>query len=243
MPKFQVGPEVRCVPALAVDVLDAVGEDCVLFMPFGLDVKDRSVYCNHGTINGSLTFVNGRVGKALKFTGNDADYVTVPHSPVLSGFTQGFSCVFWLLLYDAAKRSCILNKYKTTTGGRSWFVEHDGTYTDALRLFASADGATYKQWNFSNTRLPTNQWFHIAFTWLPNTIPNLYVNGVKQSLTGGTDVISQFWQNTGVQLYIGKCEYQTGRALNGVLDEVCIFNRALTQHEVQRLFRLMRLWS
>ena len=84
-----------------------------------------------------------------------------------------------------------------------------------------------------NPALATNTWYHLAFTFdNAGGFKRLYLNGVlvgdlplKPNLTGNTD-----------EIMLGNSPVFTDRSFNGRMDEVALFNRALTGTEIQALF-------
>ncbi len=84
-----------------------------------------------------------------------------------------------------------------------------------------------------NPALATNTWYHLAFTFdNAGGFKRLYVNGVlagdlplSPNLTGNTD-----------EIVLGNSPVFTDRSFNGRMDEVALFNRALSGAEIQALF-------
>ncbi len=85
------------------------------------------------------------------------------------------------------------------------------------------------QWYWSSgMTVPTNEWAHVAIVVQPNSI-TVYLNG-----EGRTHNISPTAVNTDVSsLYIGSYLGWGSRNFDGLIDEVKIWNRALTQQEVR----------
>lgn len=84
-----------------------------------------------------------------------------------------------------------------------------------------------------NPALATNTWYHLAFAFDSSAgFKRLYVNGVlvgdlpvNPNLTGSPE-----------EIVLGNSHLLTDRALNGRMDEVALFERALTGPEIQALF-------
>src|SRR5262245_30746986 len=90
-------------------------------------------------------------------------------------------------------------------------------------------GATYGSTNqnvFATAALTANTWTHLAATYDRTTI-RLYVNGVQVASAAQTAAIS----TSNAALTIGANTY--GEYFNGLVDEVRIYNRALTAAEIQ----------
>ena len=77
----------------------------------------------------------------------------------------------------------------------------------------------------TTTAIETGKWYHIVGTY-DNGIFNIYFNGVAQSLSAE----DQLGYGTGSDLLIGK--RSDGYAFNGTIDEVRIYNRALSTSEI-----------
>jgi len=186
---------------------------------------DSTINGNNGTPrNGVLQGVAGKIDGADTFDGSN-DYVEVPHSNGLAGYTEGFTVSFWINLQNTAKRQTILCKYTTSGDMRSWQIEYDPVYrpNNPFWFFASQNGITYSEWWASF--VPTaGVWYHVTIVWEPNKIPRFYINGV-QVPTVGTSTTSSIFNNVGTPLYIGRSIYST-RCFRGSLDEISISNVA-----------------
>lgn len=100
------------------------------------------------------------------------------------------------------------------------------------RLYGYASDYVTVYYDF-NPALATNTWYHLAFTFdNAGGFKRLYVNGVLvgdqpygPNLTGSAD-----------EIMIGNSPVFTDRSFNGRMDEVALFNRALSSAEIQTLF-------
>ena len=72
-----------------------------------------------------------------------------------------------------------------------------------------------------------NTWYHLAITYDGTTI-KMYVNGVANS----TQAFSGALKKTAANLTIGQ-QYAQGYNINGIISDVRIYNRALTQGEIK----------
>ena len=79
--------------------------------------------------------------------------------------------------------------------------------------------------------MPLNQWSHLACTYDRQTV-HLYVNGVQVDSAAATQAIPTASTN----LVIGKEDGFTDRNFDGLMDEVEIFSRALSDSEIQAIF-------
>jgi hypothetical protein len=108
-------------------------------------------------------------------------------------------------------------------------------------LFYYDSGGIPHEWQTTNNVLAPNEWTHIATTFTfgtPSSI-RIYVNGVSQSGTwiagDGTGIPA----NDDDGFSIGTL-WAGGNELDGVIDDVRIYNRALSSDEIQRLYNMGR---
>jgi hypothetical protein len=184
----------------------------------GTSVADSSGRGNDGTVSGAA-WVPGRFGSALSFDGVN-DMVTVLDSASLD-LSAGMTIEAWV-------NPRALNDYVTVV-----MKERPGHL--AYALYGSTDtgrasGEIATVGNFdtrSLTPLPLNTWTHLAVTY-NGTALTLYVNGGAVSTRAVTGTILQ----SGNPLRIGG-NLIWGEYFNGLIDEVRIYNRALTGFEIQ----------
>lgn len=185
---------------------------------------------NHGTLQNGATFASGMVAQAFSFDGVD-DEVTVnsfsPGNTVTldawlnpSTLTGGFS--------DAGLPGVTR---RTAAGGLSSFADW------SIGLYGGKLGALYRPAGGgiavlqSNIVVQTGNWYHVALT-LDGTTARLYVNGALQA-SGATDSYSV---SPDFQIGGAFCSNCTGDNFAGLVDEVEVFNRALSQTEIQSIF-------
>ncbi|MFA6109945.1 MAG: LamG domain-containing protein [Candidatus Latescibacterota bacterium] len=195
----------------------------------GATAYDRSGQNNHGTLTGGVTKTIGKVGQALSFDGVD-DYVnTVPASGLAGSAT--FTVSFW-----AKPVSTVSNKMAVAIRNEQSNVTLFGIYP--------ADNVTGAGarvfWNNAsiideNGVERAGSWHHYLFVSRSSTNHELYVDG--QSV--GTSAISRALPNPLSNITIGAW-YPTNQHFNGALDEVRIYNRALSATEVSSLYNLGR---
>jgi hypothetical protein len=169
-------------------------------------------------------------GVSCKIDGGDTfdgtnDYIEISHSNTLSGYTNALTISFWVKLDDTSIRQTILGKYNTATNQRSWFVDYNPRDRPKapIGFYASPDGTTYKEW-WASFIPSAGTWHHVIIVWEANKVPKFYINGARVS-TVGTATISQIYNNVGVPLYIGRCQYDKTRYFKGSIDEIQIINK------------------
>jgi PKD repeat protein len=185
----------------------------------GSQVTDASGNANNGTISGATRVAAGRFGRALKFNGK-SDWVTVDHSASLN-LTKGMTLEAWV--YPTASTTSATILMKEASGNATYRI-----YSNFLGKGPASIinvGGAAKTLSGGPT-LPVNTWSHVASTYDGST-QKLYVNGAlvgSSRQTGSIDV------STG-KLRIGGNSIW-GYYFAGYIDEVRIYNRALSAAEI-----------
>lgn len=212
---------------------DVIFEGGVLNMPFDegtvigqynqLIAQDLSGNGNHGIVYGARQ-VDGVRGKALEFDGEN-DYIEILDSSSLD-IQDALTISSWIYINKLNNWSNIVRKGFTKREGLG------GAYDLALVNNNIRLGINDTNWTFPNTSsLPVNEWAHVVATYDGST-RRFYVNGVLQNELTEPRKIRANDQN----LTIGQNGNMQGY-FNGRLDELAIFNRALSVKEVEDLYR------
>ncbi|MDQ1327928.1 MAG: LamG protein [Candidatus Poribacteria bacterium] len=205
--------------------------------------KDITKNANDGALKTGPKWVDGKFGKGLEFDGKGA-YVEVAKSDNLD-ITDKISIVGWVYPYfygqsgkkevNAAdgKSANILSKMQSAGSyiGSYWWEYRNNGQVNAY--FAAPAADTYIVPTIP--KLPVDKWNHIAATYDSSSgTANVYLDGVlAQTLTTkGFGIL-----RSGVELVIGsgKGAADYGKPFNGMLDEIAIFNTALTQKDVENV--------
>lgn len=193
----------------------------------GTTTFDKSGNSNNGTITGA-TWVDGKFGKALSFDGLD-DYVDCGNNSILNFTSQNFTITFWIKNKEGAdflSRSVIERSSGNQVNG--YTVMYDGPATGAMHLLLHTAGSyTYVR---STNRPAKDVWEHWVAT--RNGIKGrLYRNGVEEVLT---------WDDSLVDAVSSEAPLIIGKGIWGFckdeIDEVRIFNRALTATEISDMY-------
>ena len=186
----------------------------------GSTTVDRSGTGNTGTIAGATWVTTGRYGNALSFDGVN-DWVTVNDSSSLD-LTTGMTLEAWV--YPTALSGWRTAIMKEAAG---WLAFALYAHDDAPRpaVWANIGGAD--QTAVGTGSLALNVWTHLAATYDGATV-RLYVNGVQvgtRARVGSMAVSAQALRIGGNGVW--------GEYFSGRIDEVRIYNRALSPGEIQ----------
>lgn len=200
----------------------------------GTKAADASGNGNIGTLINGPTPAIGKLGQALSFDGVN-DYVTMNNANGIFGDTG--SIAFWV-------------KSTTDADARMWRLE-DVTLTGMTIEIGNGAAAVLTNelitifWNPNGTRVgytTTNRnelfdgnWHHIAIT-ADNVSYKIYLDGISKTVTVGSGSNSGQWPKAdGGSFYHSISDT---KFLNGTLDDVRIYNRALNSDEIKRLYRM-----
>jgi len=180
---------------------------------------DSSGNSNTGVLSGISWTNQGRFGKALSFDGVN-DWVTIADAPSLD-LTTGMTVEAWV--------------YPTTSSGVRDVLIKEGASVDIYNLY-SRNGRGRAEINVyisgsnrtaEGSVLKANVWTHLAGTY-DGSMLRLYINGIEAAHQAQEGLIAP----SSGPLRIGGNSIW-GEYFKGRIDEVRIYNRALTQAEIQ----------
>jgi fibronectin type 3 domain-containing protein len=180
----------------------------------GTAVPDVSGTGNNGTLTGASWVAGGRFGGALSFNGN-GNLVTVPDSASLD-LSAAMSLEAWVRPELGSWRTAIL---KERPGGLAYAM-YASTDTNRPSTEINVDVR-------GTAALPTSTWSHLTATYDGATM-RLYVNGTQ---VGSRTVAGTIPISSGALRIGGNTLW--GEYFSGLIDEVRIYNRALTAAEIQ----------
>jgi len=210
----------------------------------GSNVLDSSNNGNDGTIYNASWTTESKEGYALSFDGQD-DYVEVPNSASLNT-TTAITIVAWVKLNALdnsveRQRQGIVSKYSAEEGKRAYELYFDDTvFTTTQNRFVFAISSTKAPFTggviYSDITPSVGQWYCVVGRFKADEFMQIWING--EDHTGGFAYGSLPWgiATNDLNLYISK-QYDTQGYFNGVIDEVRIYDRALTACEIQQLYQ------
>jgi len=204
----------------------------VLYLPFdhddGSKARDRSGYNNHGTLYGP-TREPGKVADALNFDGVD-DYVRVPDDPSLR-FPNGISIGMWCRADREDVPMSPFGQNKEAEGFINlWFDPVSG-----MRAEISYDPVPSQVSVFDGITTIANVWKYYVLTY-DNKVLKIYTDGDLKAQTTQTGQIPTITADATIGGY-SPTEY----FWDGIIDEVRIYNRALSQVEIVRVMNMRGL--
>jgi hypothetical protein len=182
-------------------------------------VVDKSGMGNHGKLYGQVDRIKEKFGSALEF-GGDADYVEIIDPGVSAlDVTKDFSISLWI-------------KRRTNRPGEEWFVSKPGSYawkisgnTPYFHIYTPFLN------NIEPTPLDPGGWHHLVAIYdFSGQVVKIYLDGELDSIHSVRGEIA----DSDESLIFG---HPDDACLNGLLDEVQIYNRALGEEEILDLYQ------
>ncbi len=191
-----------------------------------LDAKNL----HNGTLQNGATFANGRVGQAFHFDGVD-DAILLGNQ---SGLQPSSITVESWVKFDSVAVGEIENVFAkwgfdATVDSYLLGVYNDGT---ANKLFgAIGDGSTGDS-GLSGGGMTVDIWNHVAMTYnAADGVHKIYQNGVEV----GSRIRPNGIFPTVSNAYFARQD-AAGRIFSGLIDELAVYSRALSQTEIQAIF-------
>ncbi len=189
---------------------------------------------NHGLNIGGVTYAPGKRGMAFSFSGSGTDYIEVPANPTLDFATNG-PITIELWAYRTGTNASVMH----LLGKRVGCLGAGGGDTANYQMFLNR--VTLQQGlgiggvgpaNIVTTGLdlPGNVWTHLVGTFDGSNY-TFYLNG--QSVATATGPLGA---PNAAPLRIGTAGDCFQAPFSGLLDDIALYNRALTAAEVQALF-------
>ena len=205
------------------------GDGLIAYYPFNGNANDESGNGNNGTLDGPALTVDrfGAMDNAYNFVGNDLNKIVV--SPFVPPAVNSIS--IW---FNPATDGPTGLQTSVLFSNIKKYVNHDAImiYMYAGQIFfgiRNSNGTGYSI--LSNTQIALNQWHHVVCVIDDQKQLRMYLDGVPQTQTG-------IW----IGGYNGQTVSNIGNFIDdddnfdGSLDDIRIYNRALTEYEILLLY-------
>lgn len=200
-------------------------------------VKDTSNINKGITVNDGAVFVEGLIGKTLLFDGKTG-VVSVPDIPDLNfGGNSSFSISLWLKSNQSGGGSTgfgwLVDHRRNNDGTYAGYTigDHSGTIIAVIRDSFGNNAAAY-----SSTDVNDDRWHHVVLVVDRSDQKEfLYIDNKVEDIKKITSIGNI---GTAFDLHFGGTTYPNTPVdfYSGALDQVRIYDRALTELEVQSLY-------
>ena len=206
---------------------------------FNGNANDQSGNGNNGTVNGA-TLTSDRFGNnnsAYSFDGSN-NHILVSNNSTLSGFSD-ITISLWINISQFPSASNPFSGLVTKWYGSGNCGGMTDNYACYLRTNNQFIAGTNQYRNYPNmlqspSNLSTSNWYHLVMVHNSTTGGSIYINGTLVSTYNTSGALCSSTN----PLYFG-CDNGLGainRFFNGKLDDIGIWNRALTQQEITAMY-------
>ena len=198
---------------------------------FNGDATDSSGNGNNGMVYGTEDYVDSPMGQALSFDGVN-NYVDCGNGASLRP-TSALTVEAWVKyagFFSDNTGHAIVSEAQFTSNGFMLY-QACGTPYNRVRYFVKTDTGLFI--GQSGTPLSINTWYHLAMTYDGSDL-TLYIGGVYDSSISATGNVK--WSGTTPNLYIGSTYIAGGTKFKGLIDDVRIWNVALSQDQLGEVY-------
>ncbi len=233
-----LGINLNAVTSMSIGV-DGIGSGMILVDELGLyrqgpslitasyslenNTNDDSGNGHDGIAVGDPVYVAGAEGMGLLFDGTGNQYVDLGNYNPSEGTGQ-LSVSLWAQWQGLTTfyQGLIGKRDTWATDEMMWHIEAD-LVDGAIKFQQTAGGV------FPGQALPIGEWTHVGISF-NGSLARIYISGIEVGSGGfsfGTDTVASF--------QFGSCEPNGGNPFNGALDEIKVYNRALSTTEIESL--------
>ena len=220
------------------------------YWPFCGNANDESGNGNNGTVNGATLTTDrfGNANSAYSFDGVN-DYISIQSTPNLN-LNNSFTISCWINKQTLSNNvEYIISRERYLNGISYGLSITDYKFQLGINNDFGSCGQSCNISGQSSSNIETNNWLNLTASW-DNSICKLYINGILSNSFSGVLNNGGNLLNSLQNLFIGKWmtnnnEYSFNY-FNGAIDDVSIWNRALTQQEITQLYnqgQTTYLWS
>ena len=202
----------------------------VAYYPFCGNANDQSGNGLNGVVNGATLTADrfGNSNSAYNFNGT-SDFIKVLDNDLLD-LTQNLTLSAWISPNSVVNEQAVFGKGKISSQ-TGYSLLHNVLIPEKTGISIQNQPMPVSEAHINSSTLNLNTWYQLLGTYNGSEL-KLYLNGV---LVKTTTTSLQLMPNSLTDLFIG-CELSGFRFFNGKIDDVGIWNRALSQQEITQLF-------
>ena len=208
----------------SAEARQAITDGLVSYWSFNKDtVTGKTVKdifgANDGTMDGNVEVVNGKVGEALKFSGGHVDCGA---GNDLTDIGDQLTLEMWI---KPEKAGWAIIAGISRSGNNSYVI----AWSDQTRIDFNLWNGALETWPFHSLAQPdVNTWYHVAGVY-DGSKAIIYINGEEDSNKKFEGAI----KHNGENFWMG-ARKSDGLPYNGLLDELRLYNRGLSQAEIEQ---------
>jgi len=212
---------------ITTNTLQILG-DTSCFAAYPLDGSSADLSGNYNGTDTSVTYTSGYFDQSASFDGSSS-FITLPGSMLNSRTAISASAWVYRRTGSSDAYEYVIAGGDNVSGGRYGIAVNDAGSGSTDNKFYLSDGAASYH---TNTVCAYNTWYHVVLTWA-GTEMKFYVNG---SLDSTFTAASCNFQSSGNGHKIGEYFYNGTYEWEGEIDQVRLFNKAISASEVTILY-------
>ncbi len=216
----------------------ALDESLILYLPLdrgtGKIVEDASIHKNDGEIFGNARRVDGKIGRGLEFV--PGSHIEIPNIPAYD-VSGEMSLMAWINTSSVQNLARIIDKSEVDVGGFALII-HNSNFIP--RFTSPTVGAV--AFAEASTPVDDGEWYFVAATFGKDKDKagketgfralKIYVDGVLEGDSiSASKIIPNDWPIT-----LGSQTSTKEQQYTGMIDEVAIFNRELSEDEILDIY-------
>jgi hypothetical protein len=220
-------------PSIAQNVPSYVPTNGLVgWWPFNGNANDESGNGNHGTVNGATLTVDRNAIENSAYSFDGSSNIKISNNNNLNNLINNFSISFWFSI----------SKFYTNPGGGDWAAFFCKSTTSENPLYRLEYENKTKKFDlmfngkqffiYYSKGIIVDQFYNIQII-IENNMIKFYINN-EQLLIDSTTNYSNYRIN--MDLLLGQDPAGVNEYLFGKLDDIAIYNRALTEEEITALY-------
>ena len=217
----------------------------VAYYPFNGNANDLSGNNLNGTVTGAVLTSDrfGTSNNAYNFDythwswGSGGDEIFIPFNSILN--TPNLTVSVWAMRNSAgytSQQQTVISRYQfgySTPYGEHWQIYADPSPSCLIKTSIINSNGVYSMNNGPSLLL--NNWFHIAMTFDGTTVKQ-FINGTLYNSIPVNGLLLNVNGNSGISIGVSDQANGHWAPFDGKIDDIGIWNRALTQSEITTLY-------
>ena len=217
----------------------------------GKNVVNGVALDSSGTNNGNLvniatsTFYSyGKIGQGFNFDGVN-DYVNAGNPAILTDINVK-TISTWIKLngYGETSYGRVFDKENGNSDGWNFFVGNAAATNLGSIAYLHHGIGSYGVWSSPTNSITVGNWYHAVMVYDRTSYlndPVFYINGALVATTENQSPPAGAMDNDNLRsVFIGNSNAAAERTFNGSIDDVRVYNRALSAGEIKMLYNMGR---
>jgi hypothetical protein len=177
--------------------------------------------------------VSGYIGSNSGIFDGSSTYITIPATAAspFDASAENFTISAWINVSAFRNDACIISKWGSTASTQSYFFGFNGSADNTKLIVYEKYGSSNYIVTSTSTAITTGSWFHVAYV-RNSTQTIIYINGTAETFSNNNTINSAGSQ----PIIIGRQDGYSGTSFNGKIDQVRIFNKAISSSEIATLY-------